>query len=451
MFDNLTNRLQNVFRNLAGYGKLTEKNMEDALKQIRKSLLEADVNYKVVKRFIDDIRQKAIGKKIFKTVTPTQMLVKIVYDELTHILGDNTTELKINDDSSVIMLVGLHGSGKTTTCAKLAKNILDKGKRPILVALDIERPAAVEQLRSLGNDLGIEVYEPGNLKNVVDIAKEAIKKAQKGSEEILILDTSGRWHIETDLIDELAELKKICKPQEILLVVDSTTGQDAVNIAKEFNNKLSLTGVILTKVDGDSRGGAALSVKMIAECPIKFIGVGEHLGDLEVFHPDRIASRLLGSGDILTLVEKVEKASREELKQQEKQKKRAKKHELDLEDFLQSIKQIKKIGPMGELMKLMPGAGGMMKDAPQGDKEMKKIEAIINSMTIHERRHPEVLDGSRRKRIADGSGLEVHDINILIQRFDKMKKSMKKMQKQFKKGGFQMPTGGGFPFPSPRF
>lgn len=454
MFDNLTKKLHGIFRDLAGYGKLTEKNMDRALRQIRTSLLEADVNYRVVKQFIEDIREKAVGTKLLRTITPTQMLVKIVNDELVQILGAETQGLDLTEIPAIILMAGLHGCGKTTTCAKLAKYLVDKGKRPLLVALDIQRPAAVEQLCKLGEQLSVPVFEPGSLKDEVKICTAAIKKARRDSLDVLILDTAGRWHIESGLIDKLVVLKQRFQPRETLLVIDSTTGQDAVNIAAEFNQKLSLSGIVLTKVDGDSRGGAALSAKMVTGRPIKFIGIGEHLGDLELFHPDRIASRLLGLGDILTLVERLEKAALAEEKRQEEKNKKLKKHDLDLEDFLRSIRQIRKIAPMRDMMKMLPG-GGMFGSALKGDRELKKIEAIISSMTPQERRHPDMLDGGRRKRIAQGSGTNVHDINLLIQRFQKMKKNMKKMQKQIGPGGFQLPPGkfppGRFPFPPPRF
>lgn len=456
MFDNLTKRLHTVFRNIAGYGKITEKNMSHALHEIRKALLEADVNYKIVKDFIESIRQKALGKGLYKKVTPTQMLIKIVHDELVEILGSKNSSLNLNAIPSVIMLMGLHGSGKTTTCAKLAKFLSENSKTPLLVALDIERPAAVNQLKVLGEKLSIPVFEPGSMQNVIKMCIRAKEKAIKDGQDVIILDTAGRWHVEKDLVDELAEVKRKIQPQETIFVVDSTTGQDAANIAREFNERIGLDGVILTKVDGDSRGGAALSVKAVTGCPIKFIGVGEHLKDLEEFYPDRIASRILGMGDIITLVEKIEKTVREEEKHKEDAtRKKIKKHDINLEDFLKSIKQIRKIAPMADLLKMMPMGGVLGGSSGKADKELKRIEAIINSMTKEERKHPEILDGSRRKRIAAGSGTTPHDINILLSRFEKMKKSMKKTKDQFGPKGFQMPKGfkmpkGRFPFP-PRF
>lgn len=441
MFENLTKRLHTIFRNIAGAGKLTEKNIEESLRQIRASLLEADVNYKVVIDFIEKIRQKAIGQKLLSSITPTQMLVKIVYDELTGLLGAEKAGLNLNKKPSVIMTVGLHGSGKTTTCAKLAKLLMDIGKRPLLAGLDTQRPAAMEQLDILGREIGADVFNTGKIKEVFSYAKKKMC-------DTIILDTAGRWHIEDELIKELVYIKQKCEPEEILLVVDSTTGQDAVNIAGRFNDRLDLTGFILTKVDGDSRGGAAVSIKTVTGKPIKFIGTGEHLTDLEEFYPERIASRILGMGDIMTLVEKIEKAAREETRRKEEELKR-KRQELNLEDFLKSIRQIRKIGPLADMLKMLPmgsifgGAGG------KPDKELKRIEAIISSMTVEERRDPEILDGSRRKRIAVGSGTTPHDVNLLIQRFGRMKESMKKMQKQAGPGGINMPKKP-FPFP-PRF
>lgn len=448
MFENLTKRLHTIFQNIAGCARLTEKNIEESLRQIRTSLLEADVNYKVVIDFIDKIRQKAIGQRILSSITPTQMFVKIVYDELVGLLGRERFGLDLTSEPSIIMTVGLYGSGKTTTCGKLAKVLISQGKKPLLVALDTQRPAAVLQVEMLGNELGVDVVKPEKLKNVIKICEYAISYAKKNSKDVIILDTAGRWHIENDLISELVNLKNHFSPQEILLIVDSTMGQDAVNMAREFNEKLELSGFILTKIDGDSRGGAAVSIKAITGKPIKFIGVGEHLGDLEEFYPERIASRILGMGDILTLVEKIEKAAREEEKRKEEQLKK-KRQELNLDDFLKSIRQIRKIAPLAELLKMMPmgsmfgGAGG------KPDKELKRIEAIISSMTLEERRNPEILDGSRRKRIALGSGTTPHEINLLLQRFEKMKDSMKKMQKHIGPGGIQMPKKP-FPFP-PRF
>lgn len=455
MFDNLTKRLHDIFRNIAGYGKITEKNMTEALHKLRTSLLEADVNYKVVKDLIEAIKQKAIGRELYKKVTPTQMLLKIVYDELTTILGAETEGLNLGGSPSIIMLVGLHGCGKTTTCAKLAKFLVDNGRKPLLVALDIQRPAAVTQLQTLGTQLDVPVFEPGSLQNLKKICARAASSARKNGQDVILFDTAGRWHIENDLINELVEIKAKFQPQETILVVDSTTGQDAVNIAKEFNKQVGLDGVILTKVDGDSRGGAALSVKSVTGKPIKFIGVGEHLRDLEEFRPSRIASRILGMGDILTLVEKIEKAAREEEERKE-EKKKQKKHELDLAGFLKSIKQIRKIAPMAELMKMMPMGGMLGGQSMKADKELKRIEAIISSMTPQERRHPEILDGSRRKRIASGSGTTPHDINLLLTRFEKMKKSMKNVQKGISPKGMKMPKGfrmpkGPFPFPPPKF
>jgi len=449
MFDSLTEKLHKIFRNIAGYGKLTEKNMSDALRDIRASLLAADVNYKVVKEFIENVRQKALGKEIYKKVSPSQMLVKVVYDELVNILGRDSTGLNLSAMPSIIMLVGLHGCGKTTTCAKLGKFLKDSGKKPFLVPLDIQRPAAIMQLQMLGKQSEIDVFDSTGFKNTRKICAKAMDIAKKEGYDVLVLDTAGRLHIEKDQISELEDLKRRFHPHETILTIDSTTGQDAVNIAQGFNQQVGVNGIILTKVDADSRGGAALSVKAVTGKPIKFIGTGEHFKDMEPFHPDRIASQILGMGDIVTFIEKIEKAAREE-KKHEKEKKKSKKHELDLQDFLKSITQIKKIAPMGNLLKMMP-MGGILGGSHAGaDKELSRIEAIINSMTLRERRHPEVLDGSRRKRIASGSGTTAHEVNLLLSRFEKMKKSMRNMQKGMGMKGFNMPKGR-FPFPPPRF
>ena len=434
MFDNLTKRFHALFRNIAGYGRLSEKNMEDSFRRIRTSLLEADVNYKVVVDFIARVRNQAKGRRVISSITPAQMLIKIVYDELVELLGKDSVGLDLAGVPSIIMIAGLHGSGKTTSCAKLAQRFLEMEKKPLLVALDMQRPAAVEQLEMLGNQLGVEVFTPGKNKNAVNVCEQAVRQAKKSSADVIILDTAGRWHIEDDLVKELEVIKQRFSPREILLAVDATTGQDAVNIAGQFNDRLGISGYILTKADGDSRGGAAVSIRAVTGKPIKFIGVGERPADLQEFYPERIASRILGMGDILTLVERIEKITRKEEKEKKARQKK-KKQDLNLEDFLKSIKQIRKIAPLAEMMKMMPMGnvlGGMGK---RPDRELKKIEAIISSMTIEERRNPDILDGSRRKRVAEGSGTTPHDINLLIQRFAKMKKSMKKMQKNQGIGG----------------
>lgn len=451
MFDNLTKRFHEIFKAIAGNARLTEKNMEDSMHQIRTSLLEADVNYKVVMDFIRDVRQKATGQKVLTSVTPSQTLIKIVYDEMVSVLGNEKAALKLTGEPAVVMMVGLHGCGKTTSCGKLAKLFFEMGKKPLLAALDIQRPAAVEQLKVLGKELNVEVFSMDKTNDVNKICKEAISYARKNNFNVVILDTSGRWHIEEDLVSELTAIKKNFNPQEIILVVDSTVGQDAVNMAKLFNEKLDITGFILTKVDGDSRGGAAVSIRAVTGKPIKFIGNGEHLGDIQEFYPDRIASRILGMGDIMTLVEKVEKAAKEEEKQKEEQKKK-KKQDITLDDFLKSIRQIRKIAPLADMLKMLPAGsmfGGM---GAKPDKELKRIEAIISSMTLEERGDPDILDGSRRKRIASGSGTTPHEVNILLQRFEKMKESMKKMQKQMGPGGMPMPGGmGGIKMPKKPF
>lgn len=455
MFDNLTKRFHDIFRTIAGTARITEKNIDDSLHKIRILLLEADVNYKVVMDFIGDVKKKAIGQKILSSITPSQMLIKIVYDELAGILGGDKAETKLTGNPSIVMMVGLHGCGKTTTCGKLAKLFAEMGRKPLLAALDVQRPAAGEQLEILGKEIGVEVYREEKIKDINRICKNAVEYAKKNMLDVVILDTSGRWHIEQDLIDELAGLKKQFLPQEILLVVDSTTGQDAVNIGRQFNDKLDITGFVLTKLDGDSRGGAAVSIRAVTGKPIKFIGIGEHLGDIQEFFPNRIASRILGMGDIMTLVEKIEKVAREEEKRKEEQLKK-KRQELNLDDFLKSIRQIRKIAPLADMLKMLPQGSIFGGIGAKPDKELKRIEAIISSMTLEERRNPDILDGSRKKRIAQGSGTTPHEINILLQRFEKMKESMKKMQKGIGPGGIPGGLGGikipkkPFPFP-PRF
>jgi len=434
MFDNLTKRFHNLFRNIAGYGRLSEKNMEDSFRRIRTSLLEADVNYKVVIDFIARVRSQAKGRKVLNSITPAQMLIKIVYDELTALLGGGGAGLDFSGNPAIIMIAGLHGSGKTTSCAKLARRFLEMEKKPLLAALDMQRPAAVEQLEMLGKQMGVEVCKPGKSRNMVSACEQAVKQAKKSSADVVILDTAGRWHIEEDLVKELEVIKKRFAPGEILLTVDATTGQDAVNIAGQFNDRLDITGYILTKVDGDSRGGAAVSIRAVTGKPIKFMGVGERPADLQEFFPDRIASRILGMGDILTLVEKIEKVTSQEEKDKKARQKK-KKQDINLEDFLKSIKQIRKIAPLADMMKMLPVGGALSGMGKRPDREMKKIEAIISSMTTEERRNPDILDGSRRKRVAEGSGSTAHDINLLIQRFAKMKKSMKKMQNNMGPGG----------------
>lgn len=452
MFDNLTKKFHDIFRNIAGNARLTERNIEDSLHQIRTSLLEADVNYKVVMDFIKDIRQKAVGQKVLSSITPSQTLIKVVYDELTDVLGREKADVKLTGSPSIVMMVGLHGSGKTTSCGKLAKLLMETGKKPLLVVLDTQRPAAAEQLEILGRQISVPVIKHEKKADPIKACNEAVAYAKKNDLNVVILDTSGRWHIEQDLVNELVSIKNKFLPQEILLVVDSTAGQDAVNIAKEFNEKLDLTGFVLTKVDGDSRGGAAVSIKAVTGKPIKFVGVGEHLADIQEFYPDRIASRILGMGDIMTLVEKIEKAAKEEEKRKQEQLKK-KRQDLNLDDFLRSIRQIRKIAPLADMLKMLPAGtmfGGM---GAKPDKELKRIEAIISSMTLDERRDPDILDGSRKKRVAAGSGTTPHEVNLLLQRFEKMKESMKKMQKGMGPGGIPGGLGGikmpkkHFPFP----
>ncbi len=437
MFDQLSDRLNKVVKYLKGQGKIRESNIEEALREVRISLLEADVHYDVVKKFIEDVKQKALGQEVIGSLTPAQQFIKIVYDELVELMGGETSLISISvSPPAVIMLVGLQGSGKTTTAAKLAMFLKKKHKRsPLLVPLDVRRPAAIEQLKVLGKKAKIPVYDTDPSKDPVEIAQEAKEYALMRGYDTVIFDTAGRLHVDDELMEELEKIKEATDPVEVLLVADAMTGQDAVNIATEFDERLDLTGIVLTKVDGDTRGGAALSIKAVTGKPIKFAGTGEKLEDLEVFHPDRIASRILDMGDILTLVEKAQEAV-----DQEKAAKLAQKmlkNEYTLEDFLEHIQQIKKMGPLEDLLKMIPGAKQMMrqvKNAIPPDKELKKIEAIILSMTREERNNPSIINGSRRQRIARGSGTSVQDVNKVLKSFVEMRKLMRRINKKGFKG-----------------
>ncbi len=437
MFDQLSDRLNKVVKYLKGQGKIRESNIEEALREVRISLLEADVHYDVVKKFIEDVKQKALGQEVIGSLTPAQQFIKIVYDELVELMGGETSLISISvSPPAVIMLVGLQGSGKTTTAAKLAIFLKKKHKRsPLLVPLDVRRPAAIEQLKVLGKKAKIPVYDTDPSKDPVEIAQEAKEYALMRGYDTVIFDTAGRLHVDDELMEELEKIKEATDPVEVLLVADAMTGQDAVNIATEFDERLDLTGIVLTKVDGDTRGGAALSIKAVTGKPIKFAGTGEKLEDLEVFHPDRIASRILDMGDILTLVEKAQEAV-----DQEKAAKLAQKmlkNEYTLEDFLEHIQQIKKMGPLEDLLKMIPGAKQMMrqvKNAIPPDKELKKIEAIILSMTREERNNPSIINGSRRQRIARGSGTSVQDVNKVLKSFVEMRKLMRRINKKGFKG-----------------
>ena len=426
MFENLGDRLQNVMNKIKGYGKITEENISEMTREIRLALLEADVNYKVVKEFIANVKEKALGEEVAKSLKPGEMFVKIVKDELVELLGGEKEDLNLKGNPAVLMLVGLQGSGKTTTIAKIA-NLLRKKhkKKPLLVACDVYRPAAIEQLKQLGRELNIEVYDEGK-GNPVEISSNAISYAKENNYDYVLIDTAGRLHIDEELMDELNNINEKVKPDEVLLVIDSMTGQDAINVIEGFNSRLSLTGAILTKLDGDTRGGAALSIRHLTNVPIKFIGVSEKLDGLEEFYPDRMATRILGMGDIMSIVEKAESVIDEE--EAMKTAKKMQKGKFDLEDFLSTMKQVKKLGPLENLLKLVPGAKKMgLSDVKIDPKQMAHIEAIVLSMTPKERRNPEIIKASRKTRIANGSGTSVQEVNKLLQQFDQMKKMMKQM------------------------
>lgn len=441
-FEGLTSKLQETIKKLKGKGKLTEKDIKEAMREVKLALLEADVNYKVVKDFVSKVTEKSMGSEVMNSLTPGQMVVKIVNDELKALMGDTEEEIKYKGDITSIMLTGLQGAGKTTLAGKLALHLKKKGKRPLLVACDIYRPAAIKQLQVVGKSIDVPVFSMGDNIKPVDITKAAVEYAKENKCNVIIIDTAGRLHIDESLMEELIELKLGINPEEILLVVDSMTGQDAVNVAESFNSKLDITGVVLTKLDGDTRGGAALSIKAITGKPIKFVGMGEKMNDLEVFHPDRMASRILGMGDVLSLIEKAQQSIDEE--EAKKLSERMTSKEFNFEDFLTTMKQMRKLGPINKLIEMIPGANtkelqGI--DFSQSEKEMKKIEAIINSMTTKERRNPNLLAGSpsRKKRIALGSGTSIQAVNKLLKDFEMMKKMMKQtgnMQKLGSKGMF---------------
>lgn len=437
MFQDLTEKLEGVIKTLRGQGKLTEKNISDALKEVRRVLLEADVNYKVAKTFITNVQEKALGQKVLKSITPGQQIVKIIYDELVNLMGNANVPLKISGKiPSIIMLCGLQGSGKTTLAGKLGLYLKKKGHKPVLVAADIYRPAAVKQLEIVGSQIEVPVISEQN-KSAIKICQSAIAHCRKHGNDIAIFDTAGRLHIDDEMMTELQEIKKKTSPDEILFVADSMTGQDAVNTAKEFMNWLDFDGIVLTKMDGDARGGAALSMRMVTNKPIKFISTGEKLDALEVFHPDRMASRILGMGDVVTLVEKAQEAVDRE--QAAKLEKKLRKQQFTLQDFYDQLQQIKKMGPLSQLIGMLPGMQGkMMKGLDVDDRALVKIEAIINSMTPEERQKPHIIDGSRRKRIARGSGTSIQDVNQLLKQF----KMMQKMMKNINKIGFKgLPVG----------
>ena len=425
-FEGLSSRLQSITRKFSGKARVTEQDLKEMLREVKLALLEADVNYKIVKDFIGVIQEKALGQDVLKSLTPGQQVIKIVKDELVELLGG--TESKINftpNPPTIIMLVGLQGSGKTTTAGKLANLLRKQGKNPLLVACDVYRPAAIKQLQVVGKQLNIPVFANKDSKDVVHIAKQAMNIAISKLNDVVIIDTAGRLHIDEELMEELKKLKTNVKPHEILLVVDAMTGQDAVNVATSFNETVGIDGVIITKLDGDTRGGAALSVKKVTSRPIKFAATGEKLSDIEVFHPERMASRILGMGDMLSIIEKAEEAFDEEEALKLEQKLR--KQEFDLDDYLTQLRQIKKMGSFSSILKMIPGMN-KLKDVNVDDKEFVKIEAIICSMTKKEKRNSKILNGSRRKRIADGAGVTVQDVNKFINSFEMTQKMMKKMQ-----------------------
>ncbi|HNX28553.1 MAG TPA: signal recognition particle protein [Syntrophomonadaceae bacterium] len=445
-FEGLSERLQDIFKKLRGKGKISEEDIKVAMREVRMALLEADVNFKVVKDFISKVSERAIGQEVMQSLTPGQQIIKIVHDEMTELMGGTESKLLFSSrPPTVIMAVGLQGAGKTTTVAKLARNLIKSGRRPLLAACDIYRPAAIKQLQVLGEQVGVPVFSMGQ-GDPVNIAKGAVEYSRTNNRDVIILDTAGRLHINEELMDELIQLKAAVNPEEILLVVDAMTGQDAVNIAESFNEKLGLTGIILTKLDGDTRGGAALSVKAVTGCPIKFVGVGEKIDALETFFPERMASRILGMGDILSLVEKAQAAFDE--KQAKEMERKIRSQEFTLEDFMEQMQQVKSMGPLEDLLGMIPGLGKQLKGmkGELDEKELLHIEAIIKSMTVAERREPSILNGSRKKRIARGSGTRVQEVNRLIKQFEESKKMMKQLADMTGKKGKKGLPSMKFPF-----
>jgi signal recognition particle subunit SRP54 len=444
-FEGLADRLQNTMQKIRGKGKVSEADVKEMMREVRLALLEADVNFKVVKDFVKKVSERSIGQEVMKSLTPGQQVIKVVKEELTELMGGEESKIAVaNRPPTVIMMVGLQGAGKTTTTGKLA-NLLRKkyNRKPMLVAADIYRPAAIKQLETLGKQLDMPVFSLGDQVSPVEIARQAIAKAKEDHNDYVIIDTAGRLHIDEKLMDELKEIKELSNPNEIFLVVDAMTGQDAVNVAQSFNELLGLTGVVLTKLDGDTRGGAALSIRAVSKTPIKFVGLGEKLDALETFHPERMASRILGMGDVLTLIEKAQaNVDEEKAKELEKKMRTA---SFTLDDFLEQLGQVRNMGPLDELLKMMPGANKIkgLDNLQVDEKQISHVEAIIQSMTKEEKEHPEIINASRRKRIAKGSGRTVPEVNRLLKQFEDMKKMMKQMtgmqQKGKKKGGFKLP------------
>ncbi len=427
MFENLQARLGQIFQNLKRRGKLSEDDVKKALREVRMALLEADVNLKVVKDFIKHVREKAVGEEVLKSLTPAQQVIKIVKDELIELMGSESAQINFSDTPpTIIMMVGLHGSGKTTTCGKLALYFKREGRRPLLVATDVYRPAAIKQLQVLGEKIGIPVFQMGEKTSPVHIAKASVKHAKENNHDIVIIDTAGRLHIDEELMEELQQIKEEVSPQEVLLIVDSMVGQDAFRMADTYNQKVGITGIVLTKLDGDSRGGAALSARAVTGKPIKFAGVGEKLEALEPFYPERMASRILGMGDVLSLIEKAESAIDEEKAKELERKIRH--DDFTLEDFLEQMNQVQKMGPLEDILGMIPGlSSGALKNIEVDERQLERVKAIIYSMTPEERANPKILNASRRKRIAKGSGTTVADVNRLIKQFNMMKKMMKQL------------------------
>ena len=443
IFEGLSDKLQNAFGKLRSKGKLTEADVKTAMREVKMALLEADVNFKVVKDFVKVVQERCVGEEVLKSLTPGQMVVKIVNEELTALMGDVQSKLTYSSQPpTVIMMVGLQGAGKTTTSGKLGGYLKKDGKSPLLVACDVYRPAAIKQLQVVGEKLDLPVFTMGDQVSPVEIAKKALEHAKSHSNDVVIIDTAGRLHVDEVLMQELKDIKTQVNPQEILLVVDSMTGQDAVNVSESFNEILGVDGVVLTKLDGDTRGGAALSIRAVTQKPIKFIGMGEKLDNLEPFYPDRMASRILGMGDVLSLIEKAESAL--DLEKAKELGQKLKKNEMDFENFLMQLEQVQNLGPLDKLLELVPGMGnlkGQIGDLDSKGKEINRTKAIIQSMTLEERRNPQILNASRKKRIARGSGTSVQDVNRLIKQFNEMKKMMKMFQSsgmmgKMKKGGF---------------
>ncbi|MDD5138683.1 MAG: signal recognition particle protein [Verrucomicrobiales bacterium] len=442
MFDSLSGKLQNAFKNLRGLGKISESNAADALREVRMALLEADVNFKVARDFIERVKTKALGAEVIASVQPGQQIVKIIADELTALLGSTNAAIDLSGNPACVLMVGLHGAGKTTSSGKLAKLLLKQGRTPLLVAADVYRPAAMDQLETLGKQLGIPVFLKRGETDVLKIAREALDVAKANNRNTLIFDTAGRLQIDEPLVQELVRLRDLVKPQEILLVLDAATGQEAVNVATHFDSALSITGAILTKLDGDARGGAALSMKAVTGKPIKFMGTGEKLDEFEPFHPERMASRILGMGDVVSLVERAAEAvSEDEMKRMEE---KMRKGEFTLDDFLDQLRQMKKLGPLENVMKMLPGGAEAIKgqDLSKQEREFKHMEAMICGMTIKERRNPALLNAKRRIRVAKGSGVTVTELNTMMNKFGQMQQMMKKMGKFQKMMG---KMGGGLP------